>query len=137
MGLVALAMSVASVGAQAAATLEISPIRIVLTQNAPVAVLHIHNHGTRQAVVQLDLSSWEEQDGQDVLQDTKAVVASPPLFTLQPDEDQVVRVVLMKQPVDWNVERAYRLFVQEVPPPPDGSGHQVQLRVRISVPIFL
>ncbi|MCJ9430622.1 fimbrial biogenesis chaperone [Kordiimonas marina] len=137
MALYALLALIPATAAHAAATLEVSPIRIVLTKGTPVAVVHVHNQGRAKAVVQLRTLSWDQKNGEDVYGDGNSLIACPPVFSLEPGQDQVVRIGLVEQPESWNIERAFRLFVQEVPPPPEGGGRQVQLTIRISVPVFL
>ncbi len=124
--------------AHAAASLEVSPIRITLNQNATIAAMTIHNRGTTDALVQLRVAKWSQQDGKDLYEDSDDMIACPPLFNVAAGEEQVVRMALGIQHDDWSQEGSYRLYIQEVPArPDDGAENQVQFAVRISIPIFL
>lgn len=123
--------------AEAAATLSVSPIRVDLSKNQPIAVVRVHNQGAERAVVQLSVQSWSQEDGEDRFADASSIIACPTVATLEPGQEQVVRVGLIQQQNDWSHEGSYRLFIQEVPPPPSADGRQVQLTVRISIPIFV
>lgn len=126
--------------AYAAASLEVSPIRVTLTKNGPVAALRLHNRGTEKAVVQLSIMKWSQIKGEDQYNevDSMMVLACPPIATIEAGKEQVVRVAFMDHPNDWSVEQSYRLFIQEVPPAPDESKtNQVQFAMRISLPVFV
>ncbi len=137
--LVLLILSIAPFQAvQAAASLEVSPIRITLSQNATIAAMTIHNRGTSDALVQLRVAKWSQQDGKDQYEDSDDMIACPPLFNVGAGEEQVVRMALGVPYDDWSTEGTYRLYIQEVPPRPDDSAeNQIQFAVRISIPIFL
>jgi len=124
--------------AQAAASLEVSPIRITLTKDTALAAMTIHNRSTTDTVVQLRLAKWDQIDGKDQYEDSDDLIACPPIFSVAAGEEQVVRIALGTRHDDWDTEGTYRLYIQEVPSPPDeGSGSQVQFAVRISIPVFL
>jgi len=120
----------------AQAKLQVSPVRLELTEGSPVAVLRVQNLAADQVGLQRELMSWTQEMGEDIEVPTEALIASPPLFTLPGNGDQLVRVGLLYPPDDWSVERAYRLILREVPPvDPRVTG--IRLALRISLPIFL
>lgn len=124
--------------AQAAASLEVSPIRITLSQDATIAAMTIHNRGTTDALVQLRVAKWSQKEGKDQYEDSDDMIACPPLFNVAAGEEQVVRMALGVPHDDWSTEGTYRLYIQEVPArPDDGAENQIQFAVRISIPIFL
>lgn len=125
--------------AYAEASLEISPTRIVLTERAPVTGVNIRNRGDEKVVVQLQLLSWSQDNGEEhySLANDAGLAICPSVITLQPGEVQIVRIGLESPDIDWSEERPYRLIIQEVPPPPVNTGRNVQIAVRISVPVFL
>jgi len=80
-----------------------------------------------------------QSEGRDAQTDTRDLILSPAIFTLQRGEKQVVRIALRGAP-DARRERAYRIFVSEVPGPqikatPDASGFRVALRM--DIPLFV
>lgn len=119
-----------------ASTFQVSPVSVTLTPDKPVASLTVRNVGAGPVVVQMQLVSWSKADGTDKYAPTSDMLATPPIFTLAPNGSQVIRVGFRRPPVGQS-ERAYRLFLQEIPPPlkPDFKG--MRLALRISLPVFV
>jgi fimbrial chaperone protein len=117
-----------------AADLKIYPIRLTLSDKAPIATMTVHNAGQESTLLQMQVFAWTQQDGQDVLQPTRAVLANPGVFELAPGADQIARFGL--QASDPAREQSYRVLVQEVPrQTPDKPGEVITL-LRVSIPIF-
>jgi fimbrial chaperone protein len=131
-----LAMWLAGAGAASAGSFAVSPVRATLSAARGTGSLTVHNNGTEAAVVQLSVVAWSQESGQDVYQPSKDVLATPPLFTVQPGASQVVRVGLRRAP-DATRELSYRLYLQEVPPPPKADFTGLQVALRLSVPVFV
>lgn len=119
-----------------AGSFDVSPVRAELSQAQHVAALTVRNSGREPAVIQLQATSWSQQDNHDVLTPTAELLATPPIFTLAPGASQVVRVGSHRSP-DAHEEIAYRLSLQEVPPPPDPAFRGLRVALKISLPIFL
>jgi fimbrial chaperone protein len=62
----------------------------------------------------------------------------PPLFTLQPGEEQLVRIGMLEE-VDKGKESTYRLFITEIasPQPSETVPSGVSMRLQIGVPVFV
>ncbi len=131
-----LAMWLAGVGAASAGAFAVSPVRATLSATRGTDSLTVRNNGTEASVVQLEVVSWSQQQGEDVFTPSREVLATPPIFTVPPGGSQVVRVGLRRAP-DATRELSYRLFLQEVPPPPKPGFSGLQMALRISVPIFV
>ena len=119
-----------------AGTFTISPLRVDLSRSTPTAALTVRNENDAEVVVQVETLQWSQADGQDVLDPTRDLIASPAVFTLPARGSQLIRVALRREP-DARRELSYRLVVQEVPPArgPDFMGLQVALRM--SLPVFV
>jgi fimbrial chaperone protein len=87
-------------------------------------------------VVQLQIVSWSQQDGKDVLEPSRDLLATPPIFTVPAGGSQTVRVGL-RQRSNIQTEGSYRLILQEVPPPPKPEFRGLQVALRLSVPVFI
>lgn len=122
-------------GAGHAGSFDVSPVRAELSATQRVAALTVRNSGHASAVIQLQATNWTQQDNHDVLTPTDELLATPPIFTLAPGASQVVRVG-SRRASDANVELAYRLSLQEVPPPADPSFQGLRVALRISLPVF-
>ncbi len=126
----------AGAGVASAGSFQVSSVRATLSASQPVGALTVHNTGTEPAVLQLEVLSWSQQEGKDIYTSTKEVLANPPIFTVPVGGSQIVRVGL-RRAVDPQRELSYRLFLQEVPPPPKPDFNGLQVALRISIPVFV
>lgn len=125
-----------------AAGLQFSPTLIDLAPSQRTATLEVINRSAQVTAVQVRTFAWAQSGGgaggaaggqDDALAATGDLAASPPVFSLPPGETQLVRIVL-RTPVAAGNERAFRLLIDEIPPPGQPGG--VQLALRISLPVF-
>lgn len=123
-------------GIAGAGGLGVSPIRVDLSDSQPTAALTLVNNGPRAAVVQTQLLSWSAAGDAEHYLPTDDIVAAPPIATIQPGQTQIVRVGLNRE-ADPGSELAYRLYIEEVPPPPTPGQQGLQIALRIGVPIFI
>jgi fimbrial chaperone protein len=135
-GALGLFLALGTAGASWAGSFQVNPIRIDLSGAKRVAVERVSNTGTEPVVVQLSVMSWTQNQGEDVLAPTREILISPPIATIAPSKEQIVRVGLRRAP-DPQRELSYRLLVQEVPPPPKPGFQGLQIALRISLPIFV
>lgn len=130
------AFLIAGTGAASAGSFQVNPVRATLSTSLPVGSLTVRNTGSEPAVVQLEVVRWSQQEGKDVYSPTREILATPPIFTVPAGGSQVVRVGLRRSP-DPQRELTYRLFLQEVPPPPKPGFQGLQVALRIGVPVFV
>jgi fimbrial chaperone protein len=119
-----------------AGTFTISPLRVDLSRSTPTAALTVRNENDAEVVVQVEALHWSQADGQDVLDPTRDLIASPAVFTLPARGSQLIRLALRHEP-DARRELSYRLVVQEVPPAPDPDFMGLQVALRMSLPVFV
>ena len=119
-----------------AGTFSISPIRVELGAAQRTAVLTVHNEEDRPVVVQATVLAWKQAGGEDQTDATHDLLVTPPVFTIGPNADQVLRVALRGQP-DPTRELDYRLLLAEVPGPPEQGFTGLRLALRLSLPIFV
>ena len=118
-----------------AASLKLYPVRIVLTPDRPVQTMTIHNESAETFRGQMRLFAWRQVDGKDSLEETRDVLANPPLFEIAPRGDQLARFGLRTQA--GAIEKSYRVLVQEIPNGRPKNPGELQTILRISVPIFV
>jgi len=123
-----------SLSAQAA-QIRVSPVIVTLDQRENVAVMRLENEAEVPVRVQVRAFVWRQVDGQQDLTETDDVLMNPAQFTLQPHKKQVARLGVMAPRSD--VERSYRLLVDEVPDAASGRPGQVQALLRLSIPVFV
>ena len=118
-------------------SIELAPLRLVLSDSVTISTLIVKNRSSTPTLVQLELLSWSQKNNQDVLEPTRDVLISPPVFTIPANGEQILRAVLRRK-ADANKELCYRLFVREVQdqsqPVTKGS---VNVLLNISIPIFI
>ena len=118
-------------------SIQLAPLRLVLSDSTTISTLIVKNRSSTPTLVQLELLSWSQKNNQDVLEPTRDVLISPPVFTIPANGEQILRAVLRRKP-DANKELCYRLFVREVEdqsrPVTKGS---VNVLLNISIPIFI
>jgi fimbrial chaperone protein len=114
----------------------INPVKLTLSAQNSTQVMTVRNDGAQAAVLQVELDAWSQAEGQDVYTPTRELLATPPVFTLPAGASQIIRIGLRRAP-DEQSELAYRMFIQEVPPPAKPGSIGLQVALRISVPIFV
>lgn len=127
--------AIASPGCRAAA-LTVSPILIETTAAAPSASLTLQNRDARPVNVQIRVFAWSQQGGDDKLEPTTAVEASPPIVEVRPKSSYVVRLHRSGggEPVG---EEAYRVVVDELPDPDRQRNGMVNILLRYNIPMFV
>lgn len=120
-------------GEARASSLEITPILIEFQGTDQTQSLTITNRSTHPTRIQVRLFAWTQPGSGDHYEPTNDIAFSPPFADIAPGERQVVRL-MPRQPIARGQERAYRIFVDELP---SGSGVSgIEIPLRIIVPVF-
>jgi fimbrial chaperone protein len=114
---------------------SVNPVRVELTPDSPIAVLKITNQGQEQLTLQSRTLAWDQNSAGDAFSPSRDVLATPPLFSLAPGAEQIVRVG-MRRAFDTQKELTYRLFFEEVLPPPTPEFRGVRMALNVSLPVF-
>jgi fimbrial chaperone protein len=115
-----------------AQSLSVVPVNIFLPPGQKATTLTVTNQGTSQTTIQIRAFAWNQQGDDDQLTTSDEVVVSPPLASIAPGASQVVRLILRKTP--QGQEAAYRVLIDQIPPPAEAGVVHVVLR--LSIPIF-
>jgi fimbrial chaperone protein len=110
----------------------IVPVTVEMPSGQLAAVLTLQNESDRDATFQVRPYAWAQPQGPDELTATDVLVVSPPLGVIRAHARQVVRVLLRRPAGDR--EAAYRILIDEIPPPP--APGSVGFTLRISIPVF-
>ena len=119
-----------------AGSFQVSPVNPTLSSRHPVSALTVRNTSANPTVIQVDAMAWSQPEGVDTFVPAPDILATPPIFTLPAGGTQVIRVG-SRQPPDAHVERSYRLFLREIPPPPKPGFKGLRMALRISLPLFV
>lgn len=121
-------------GAAAAGPLQVEPVLVEVTAPGAASTLTLRGNGT-PVEAQVRVFRWVQANGEDRLEPTTDVVASPPALSLKSDAPHVVRIVrVAKTPVVQ--EESYRLLVDQLPNVAQQRGGTVNLILRQSIPVF-
>jgi fimbrial chaperone protein len=119
----------------AAASLQVSPVTLDIQAPRATATIKLRNEGTAPLNAQIRVFKWVQQNGEEKLEPTDEVIASPPLANLVPDTDYTVRLVrLSKEPLAGGA--TYRLLVDELPDPARVRNGTITMVLRYSIPVF-
>lgn len=133
---IAMVLCLAAAGVSAG-SFQVNPIRIEVAKGATTAAMTVRNDGDDAIVIQASLLGWsQDESGQDVYAPTKDALVTPPIMTVPPGGEQIVRVGL-RRPADAQRELTYRLYLAEVPPPPKPGFTGLQVALRVGVPVFV
>lgn len=115
-----------------AGTLEVAPVSIELPAGVVSTVVTVTNHNPVRTSIQVRGYAWSQSATADQLTRADDLIISPPIFELEPDESQTVRL-MVRQPASSR-EATFRLLVDELP-----SGHPsgIQFALRLSLPVFV
>ena len=118
-----------------AGSLSVSPILIDGSGGRAAHVVTLHNGGEKLLNAQVRVLSWRQVNGEDMLEETRRVVASPPVAQVAPGGDFTIRIVrVANEPVAE--EESYRLLVDEIPDAAARRNGLVAIAIRFSIPAF-
>lgn len=133
--LVALAMQCAWLACSPARAqgLEVTPTNVVLGPGQTAATLTVTNREDHRVSFQIRGFTWgQDAQGNDVLQPSAALLASPPIASIDAGATQVVRLILRLPP--QGRETTYRILFDQLPPPHEPGV--VRILLRLSIPVF-
>jgi len=129
-------MALAAAGGEFA----VHPMRLELGGAIRSSALTVRNDDSVPLSFQVRGMDWsQDDDGQDRYQDAADLIYFPRQLTVAPGQEAVVRVGLRQGLVP--VEKAYRLFIEEVAPPAAapvaGQPPRIRVMVRFGAPVFV
>lgn len=123
-------------GTLAARDLAISPLRLDLPAGKAMSVLTVANQGSETLLLQAGVKRWRQDRSGDSYDDDAAMLITPALFRLPPGQRQLVRIGWRRQAQPGDEEKAYRVFIEEVPTT-GGSVNGLRVAMRLVVPLFV
>ncbi|MHB9325993.1 fimbrial biogenesis chaperone [Phytobacter ursingii] len=82
------------------------------------------------------IQSWIENDDADAPSANVPFIITPPIFRLNPDKGQTLRIIHTGGAVPQDRESVFWLNVLEIPPKPSGKADHIQLTVRSRLKLF-
>ena len=123
----------------ASAAVDISPVVLEMSAQQDKQVVRVGNSSETTKSFQVDVVAWSQSDEErEIYTPTDELLAVPPLFTLEPGEQQVVRIGLMRD-ADMDQELSYRVFFTELAPPQleERTASGINVRLRFGIPVFV
>lgn len=133
--LAAIALAASLAGQQAwASTLRVAPTSVEIPHGQTASTVRIWNSDREPLRVQVRVFRSTTKGGEEVLSPTNDVVASPPITTLVPGSENLIRIVrVSKQPVSGG--ETYRLLVDQLPDPKKLKQGEVKILIRHAIPV--
>lgn len=128
-----LALASGAPAALASGGLAVSPVSLELSGGHRATTLEVVNPGDEPIDVQVRLFAWTNDGSQERHTPSSDIGFSPPMFHLAAGARQIVRLAALVPATDR--ERAYRLYVDQLPAPPVPG--RLQMPVRMVLPLFL
>lgn len=116
--------------------LNVSPLRLDFSPGSKSTALNLRNFSSRKVPVQIQIFQWDQVDGKDVFSPTRDILFSPPITSIRPNEEQLIRFRLRKG-ADRDQTRNYRVFVEQLVPEGPDRPKGSAFKIRFSIPIFV
>ena len=114
-----------------AGTLQVNPVLLEISAGRRTATVTLRNQEAVPVTIRAYPMAWQQADGEDRYSETSGVIVSPPIFTIAPGANQIIRVGLRSSA---STRQAYRLIIEEVPDASPSNGIRVALR--LNLPLF-
>lgn len=115
----------------AAGTLQVNPVLLEIDAGRRTATVTVRNEEAVPVTIRAYPLEWRQAEGQDVYSESRAVIVSPPIFTIAPGATQLVRVGLRSPS---GSPQAYRLIIEEVPEAAPSQG--IRIALRLNLPLY-
>lgn len=119
-----------------AASLQVAPILLEFSPQEKVKELWLTNTGNESIRAQVRVKAWTQSNQQDILTNSKDLIASPMVISIPAGQRQLVRLIRNTQ-IANTTEQAYRLIVDELPNSQTDVQSGLQLLLKYSIPVFL
>ena len=96
--------------------------------------VQVRNTGEAAVTVQVSARLWQQSNGERLTLDTDSIRTNPPLISLEPGQDEWVRVALLSERTDE--EQAFRVYFSQVPETAQTLHPGVRTLIRLDTPLF-
>jgi fimbrial chaperone protein len=115
---------------------KVTPIRLDLGRDAKTGVITVANEGEARLQVQMKAFEWsQDAEGKDVYTETNDIIFFPRIMIFEKKDEKILRAGIKIPAV--TKEKAYRLFIEEIPEPRKSEGTTVAIAIKFGVPIFV
>ncbi|HEY5599971.1 MAG TPA: fimbria/pilus periplasmic chaperone, partial [Candidatus Manganitrophaceae bacterium] len=119
-----------------AGSFKVVPIKLFLDAKTKTSAVTVTNNSNEKVTLQLEALEWSQNEkGEDFYAPTKEILFFPKIFSLEKNEEKIVRVGYQGPPSGGR-EKTYRLYFEELPVSKPGET-AIKMALRIGVPIFI
>ena len=117
----------------------ISPVKAYLKSGDKVTTISITNKSDNEASFQLEQKKWIKAGDKDFFEETNDLLLTPVIFNLQAGKKQLIRIGLRSEDLRESNEKAYRIFVKELPKPQwkQETAAALNFVLELSIPVFI
>ena len=120
-----------------AASLQVAPISVAFSPQEKAKEIWLTNTSERPIRAQTRVLIWSQVAGQDQVNTTRDLVASPSITEIKAGEQQLIRIIRIA-PQNTAVEQTYRLLIDELPSAGQADAQTgLQLLLQYSIPVFI
>ncbi|KAB0655097.1 molecular chaperone [Acinetobacter bohemicus] len=120
-----------------AASLQVAPISVAFSPQEKAKEIWLTNTSERPIRAQTRVLIWSQVAGQDQVNPTRDLVASPSITEIKAGEQQLIRIIRIA-PQNTAVEQTYRLLIDELPSSEQADAQTgLQLLLQYSIPVFI
>jgi P pilus assembly chaperone PapD len=126
-------------GASASANVDVSPVVLHMDKVGEQSTITITNPNAKQVAMHVEVLAWSRIDGTDSFAETKNVIVTPSIVSLNSGDSIPIKLTL-KKPSSKSREAMYRLVLTEIPiAPPPSASMTADLRALdvIRIPIYV
>ncbi|MBV9883502.1 MAG: molecular chaperone [Sphingomonadaceae bacterium] len=116
----------------AAGAFRINPVAVTVMPDQGAAQLNLSNEDSKPVGVRVTALRWTQADGRDRTEATSDLIVSPPIFTVAPGAQQLIRIGFRNR----TPGAAYRLVVEEIPGP-HTPGTGISVALRLDLPLYV
>lgn len=121
-----------------AASFSVVPVRIFMKPGDKAMAVTLVNNDTTPVLLQAESFDWDQDElGNDKLTPSEDLILSPPIIQLAPNQQQVVRIAVLRAP-DPDRQLTFRLLLREVPQEVSQKpGIALPVSLAVSLPVFM
>lgn len=120
-----------------AASLQVAPISVSFSPQEKAKEIWLTNTSERPIRAQTRVLIWSQVSGQDQVNPTRDLVASPSITEIKAGEQQLIRIIRIASQ-NTAVEQTYRLLIDELPSSGQADAQtSLQLLLQYSIPVFI
>ena len=113
----------------------VAPIRLDFNAKITSGILTVSNGTSDKINYQIKAFEWtQDAEGKDKYTETIDIIFFPRMMTVEPGDKKIIRAGMKVPRADR--EKAYRLFIEEIPKPQKAEGAHITFAIRFGVPIF-